>query len=317
MIQVEQLKKILESEELNIELSGLNAQDQREALASLLNFLIFTEEYDCMYSYLNHKKEYLPIQYLSEKYKLEKKQVHALLYHKFFKDGYLYHVTNSCYLESILEKGLEPITVRYKRNPYLECRDFNSRWNVILKKNQQEPRDVISIPFYSSIYKERFDSVYLGTNLAYSLSCYGQSGGEWMHLFITEWMEQLSSLQENTFTKAELKEWLCTTIKNKYSVSDIDMDFLLGFYDKYYSEKSKEKAFILVPNNNRKINDQNESYAFTYNKLKEEQENFPINYELCTDVEHHGTISPQGLIGVTIDEKAKMKVYTKKRQVDK
>ncbi len=313
MLQIDQLKKILESEELNVELSSLQGQERREELASLLNFLIFTEEYDCTYSYLNHRKEYLPIRHLSEKYKIENKKVNTLLYHKFFKDGYLYHVTSSQHLKSILEHGIEPIAVRYKKNPYLECRDFNSRWNVILKKNQQEPRDVISIPFYSSIYKERFDSVYLGTNLAYSLSCYGQNGGEWMHLFITEWMEQLNGFQQNTFTKAELREWLCTTIKNKYSVSDIDMDFLLGFYDKYYSEKSKEKAFILVPNENTKIDDRNENYVFTYNKLKKEKETFPINYELCTDIEHYGSISPQGLIGVVIDEKAKMKVYTKKR----
>ncbi len=317
-------KQILESDIVAKKINEVEKENRPTVIASLLNYLSLVKDYENIQCYINdflvddHKEVHLlPIDFLEEKKGLSPNEIDNLLYTTLMNDGYLYHVTKSENLDSILEQGLVSLNKRFNENVYEECIKVNETFKTILKKNNKILMDLINIPGHRDLYKTRFKSVYLGTNLAAILNTYGSN----MELFLT-FLYRLGNLcclnQEDWhLSREKIREKLIKGMQ-RYQYDQKELDIILSFYDKHYEQirldnKLDEKAIIIVPNKN--IQDKSRhSMLCSYNNLKKDKINFRYNYQYCNDIEYPYDIKPDDLIAITIEKDNSLKVHKKSKQ---
>ncbi len=256
--------------------------------------------------------------YLTAEEGLTQTEANDLLFTNFIKNGYLYRVTQTENLDSILEKGLVSLNKRFNENLYEECIKVNKCFNTLLKRNHRIQTDLIKIPQYRNLYKVRFEATYLSTNLESALNLYGSSM-ELFFDFLDRWCFQIGVIKsDRSLPKEELRQRIIEGMRC-YQYYDQELELLLNFYDKHYEQtkpdnKLDEKAIIIVPNKNIKDR-RTDSYSFGYNKLINDKVNFRYNYSRCVDIECLSTFAPEDLIAITINSldknKVKLKVHKK------
>ncbi len=70
---------------------------------------------------------------MTEEKGLTQTEADDLMFTNFIENGYLYHVTQTENLDSILEKGLVSLNKRFNENLYEECIKVNKCFNTLLK----------------------------------------------------------------------------------------------------------------------------------------------------------------------------------------
>lgn len=316
--ELEQFREVIESDLVTERLNEVGRENRREFIASLINFLVLTKDYkniECyIYDFLLYEITTLPTDYLIEEKGLTQKEADALMYNNFMNDGYLYHVTKLDHLDSILEHGLVSLNKRFNEDLYDECIKVNTCFSNLLKRNNRIQTNLIKIPMHKNLYKTRFESIYLSTNLAAILSLYGSS--ELFFDFLDRWRSRLNIQMESMdLPKEELRQQLIEGMK-MYQYDAWELDTLLQFYDKHYEQAStkdklEEKAIIMVSNEN--IQDNAKYTSCNYNELIQNKEYFRSHYQYCNDIEHPWDIEPKNLMAITIDSMDKNKVKLKVR----
>lgn len=321
--ELEQFKQIVESDLISHKLNEVEKEDKSIVIAALFDYLLLTKDYENIELYLNTieisspriNKLLLPREFLVKKNKMSDKEANAYMYNHFIHDGYLYHVTKSNHLDSILENGLVSLNKRFNEKLYEECIKVNKTFNTILKRTDGYAYDLIKIPNYEKLYQERFNSVYLSTNLSHALTVYG-GPTEILDCFLNRLFHcLLIGRCCMDLPKEELKDKIITGMK-RFKYQEQELQTLIDFYDKLYepmedNEKLENKSILLVANNN--ITDNTENYLFDheYNKLIQYPEKFSFYYKHCIDIECTHDIKPKDLIAITIEENNSLKVHKK------
>lgn len=318
--ELEQFKQVVESDLVTERLNEVGKENRREFIAALIHFLVLTKDYkntECyIYDFLFYENSTLPVGYLTEEKGLTQKEAEAFMYDNFINDGYLYHVTKSDHLDSILEKGLVSLNKRFNEDLYDECIKVNTCFNNLLKRNNRIQTNLIKIPMHKDLYKTRFESIYLSANLDAILVLYGSSS-ELFYDFLDRWISRLSVKKESMdLPKEELRQQMIEGMQ-MYQYDDWELDTLLHFYDKHYeqirtTDKLEEKAIIMVSNEN--IQDNAKHTLCNYNELIQNKEYFSSHFNSCYDIECPCDIKPENLIAITMDSvdksKVKLKVHT-------
>lgn len=311
----EMLNKLSENTE-----SVISEIKKKEFITALLNYLILTKDYKNADYYLNDfiinsfdKIDFLPITYLREEKKLNAFEIDQFLFKNFIKSGYLYHVTKREYLDSILDKGLLSLNTRFNKKIYADCIDMNRCWKVIAFRNKLDTRDLILIPDMDRLYPERFDSVYLTTNLYVSLEESYTVGNEFFRNFMNSLTLRLS-IGRDYRTKEELENFLLFKL-DTLDIQDHEKKIVLNFCSKYY-EREKVASYIqdsiIIMTPNQEIFDFNKlKHSYNYDRLVASAIDFTLNFQNCVDIECNHDIKPEGLIAITVEEDNSLKVHKK------
>lgn len=313
--EFKQFKEILESEFVYDVLRKATGLEKNAVLARIINFLNFTKEYNCdsLRKWLEESLGVLPIAYIQEKKNLTSQEINCFLFESFKKTGYFYHVTNPKYLTSILEKGLLSLNTRFQRDVYRDCKNLNVCWDQITKENQlSERKDLAIIPFYNILYPERFNSVYLSSNLYAALRIYAMG-----HELFTSIMDNLSSQlliqKDSVSTKYEFLQQLSIRMNDKsFHIKSEQKQFLFDFCNCYYKDISfvndfSEQAIVMVPMQ-RII----PILSLSNRTLFKSKRDFSVEWSSYTDVECD-PISKEGLIGIVKNKDDSIKVYRKSK----
>lgn len=320
--ELKKFKQIVESDLVTEKINEVEKHERASVIASLLNYLMFTKDYENIEYYLssflfNDYNEVcvLPTNFLNRKQNLTELQAAELMYNSFMKEGYLYHVTKTSNLDSILENGIVTLNKRFNENLYEECIKINKSFNRLLERNNKIQMDLIKIPLHKNLYENRFNSIYLSTNLQSALNIYG-TGMEIFLDFVNRWRARVGVCSRDiNLPKEELRQRLIEGMKHyQYEVQELEL--LLNFYDKHYEpikpeNKFDEKAIIMIPNKNIEETTTSASCGRRYDNLVRDKENFMDNYLSCVDLECSCEIASDDLIGITIGEDNSLKVHKK------
>lgn len=311
-LEFKRFKEIMESNLVRKKLLTYEESYKNQLLASLINFLLLTKDYDCAEEYLQKINTFtevplLPTWFLTEIKKLNNKEANDLMYHFFMNDGYLYHVTKKSHLDDVFQHGLVSLNKKFNENMYKQCLRINRSFRDI---------HLIDIPGYNQLYKKRFHSIYLSTNLAHALSVYGCSS-EIFTLFLDNLLYILNIDESYKYlSKLELRNKIVSQL-TQLSTEEKVLSNLINFYDQFYEPIDKNRIYnkmiVMVPRNHIRDTTCNDMISHTYNRLKKDKINFVYHYRNCCDIQSPYSIAPKTLIGITIDENSCLKVHTKKK----
>lgn len=320
--EFEQFKEVIESNFVRNKLYAVDQLEKHDFLAALLNYLVLTKDYNGLEKYLQNgiidafgKISFLPTNFLMEVKGLNNQEANDFMYTNFMQDGYLYHVTKTSYLDSIFQQGLVSLNKKFNEDMYKKCLRVNRSFRSFIKRNNIKSRDdLIDIPDYDRLYKGRFKSIYLSTNLAHSLDLYGNAS-EIFDRFLDKILSVIKLEEKSKYlSKTQLRDKIINQMHH-LSYQDNELQTLLDFYDQCYEfvDQSimKNKTIIMVPNDNIQDTTKNRMIYHTYNRLIKDKVNFVYHYQKCYDIECPHDIAPENLIAITIEEDHSLKVHRK------
>lgn len=280
----EKLKQCLENEKFTKTLSSngeVNSDSRRLFLVKSLYFLISTKDFENFDNFFNfYQRDIFPYEYLKETRNLSDEKVQSIIYDNFIKDGFLFHVTPSTNVDEILDNGLRTLNDKYKCDLYRKSLALNETYSKIRARNSMlnqlfKMPSLINIPGLKEYHEDRFNTVYLSSNLDYILKTYGEFG-ELFSLFIRDLLWTFNNFDDvDTLTKVELKNKVIQIIKNSNAqIYDEEISQILDYIETIYEDKKNEcstKTILLVPTNTITSN-------FTYfdTLYKENSLNLPI-----------------------------------------
>lgn len=302
-----QFKLILESEEIEQKYNSYSYNRGKVIfLSALINFLLITKEYNQIEKFLDEwdiklptKDDILPFTYLQNSKMLSKRETEKMISIQIKKNCYFYHITKPENIKSILNQGILTLNNILGNNIYKDSMLVNKTWENIYKKNvgKLSNKELIRIPFHNNLYKSRYHSVYLTTDLYEGFKWYGQ-GSEMFLRFVRNLCRNLDIEKQNIFyEKEDLRFIIEEQMRTLINITEEEKNEILNFFDQYYEkilneEEQKEKSFVLVPYVNP-----------TNNTVKKSVKLYGANQFLrMNDIEIYGNISNQGLIALTIRE---------------
>ncbi len=283
------LKQCLESElfrEILLSKGDISCEGRRHFLVKCLYFLISTRDFENFNKFLNrYYRDMFPYEYLKEKENLSDEKVKELVYNNFIKNGFLFHVTPSSNVDEILNNGLQTLNDKYKCNLYKKSLELNDMYSQIRARNRNldelfKMPNLINIPGLEEYHKDRFNTVYLSSNLEYILKTYGESG-ELFNFFIRDLLWVFNRFDDvDVLTKEELKGKIIKIIKDSNAkIYDGEINQILDYIETIYENKKSEistKSILLVPTN--KINSN-----FTYFDSLYRNNSLNLNVETILD----------------------------------
>ncbi len=303
--EFKQLKTILEAEDFY-----QKTHHVERLLSSWLQFITLTKDFK-KFENFKEKNTYL-WPFLLKNYSCEESKLNCKLYNQFIQDGYLFHITQEANKKIILENGILTLHSRFGKEMYRDCCELNHYWRNMAKKISNVPNRLILIPNKDRIYKKRFESVYLTTDIKDGLLWYG-NGMEVFHLFIDSLIENIGLPCENKYEERNtLRNKIVMKLNTFDKITEKEKQIILNFYDKYYEKMSKgiweNKTIIMVPQ--KQIIKQN-AFSYDYQQLMKNPLEFYQYYLRCNDIEYKENISNEGLIAITLNETKDAKVKIK------
>jgi len=285
----------------------INNSIRNNFIIKSLNYLISTRDFEGFNYYINHcSNDYFPYRYLKQK-ELSEEEINKLLYDNYIKNGFLFHITPNYNVEEILEKGLQTLNDRCGFDVYQKSNELNKMYVIIKQRNKDilSLNNLISVPGYNKLEQERFNSVYLSSNLGYVLKTYGKFS-ELSNLYVSNLFYAFGR-QDNieNLEKKELRLKIIDLIKNSGAIIfEKEIDTILDFFDTTYKDKfyesNNEQAIILVPTNSINNNDKmfnalykDNSLGLTIDRIIEINDG---------EVEYKGSIPSENIVAITQKE---------------
>ena len=180
------------------------------------------------------------------------------IYNNFIKNGFLFHVTPSNNVNEILDKGLQTLNDKYKCDLYKKSLELNETYSQIRTRNKNlsnlfKMPYLVNIPGLEEYHEDRFNTVYLSSNLDYILKTYGESG-ELFNFFIRDLQWVFNNYDDvDKLTKNELKNKVIKLIKNSNAIIyEKEINQILDYIETIYEKQKNEsitKSILLVPTN--------------------------------------------------------------------
>lgn len=250
-----QLEKALVSDTfLNLILNCSSPDEQKRIIIRSLNFLISTRDFDNFDYYLSNYYKTFPTSYLMKK-GISINEVKSLMYDNYIKNGFLFHVTPSYNVDQILNDGLQTLNDKTGIDLYQESLKINKIFEDIHKRNNGllGIKSLINIPGEVELNEERFNSIYLSSNLEYILNTYGKKG-EFAEYFVRNFFWGFGVEAEYHYmSKKEINYEILNALEDsRLKIKDEEIDALLGFFNIIYHERQKNEnlgqSIILIPN---------------------------------------------------------------------
>lgn len=271
------LKQCLESEiftEILLSKGDINGDSRRVFLVKCLYFLIATRDFENFDKFLNrYYSNILPYEYLKEKQDLSYEEIENIIYNNFIRNGFLFHITPSSNVDAILSNGLQTLNDKYECNLYKKSIELNKTYSKIRTRNESQDElfkmpNLINIPGLEGCHEDRFNTVYLSSNLDYILKTYGESG-ELFNFFISDLLWCFNNSEDvNTLTKDELKNKVIKIIKDSNAqIYDNEIKQILDYIETIYENKKNEfstKSILLIPTNS--ITSNSDCFELLYKK---------------------------------------------------
>lgn len=319
----QRLKESIESDVFKEELISINAHSYKHArlfLEKALYFLISTRDFDNFEYFIKHRySEKLPYRYLEEVKGLTKEEIEKELYKNFVRDGFLFHITRKSNVSQILNTGLLTLNDKYKCDVYQNCLELELIYQCIKGRNKDNSNHVFTLPSLINVpggygfTKERFNTIYLSSNLGYILDTYGEAG-EFSSLLLddilcafTGYYEPLEDDKEKKINKI-----FDAISKNNIQITEEELFYILDFIKSYSEEKkesSTEKAILMIDNNSLK--NPSSDFDILYRKNSLNLTVVTIIQHNEGEIEHQGSIAPQDIIALIPEEDKTYKVKIK------
>ena len=317
------LKQCLESEtftKILLSKGDINSDSRRLFLVKCLYFLISTRDFVNFDKFINrYYKGIFPHEYLKEKENLSDKQTENIIYNNFIRNGFLFHITPSNNIEEILTKGLLTLNDKYKCDLYKKSLELNETYSQIRNRNKSlnelfKMPNLINIPGLEEYHEDRFNTVYLSSNLDYILKTYGNSG-ELFSFFVRDLLWVFNNFDDvDTLTNKELKNKIIKIIKDSNAqIYDKEINKILDYIDTIYEDKKSDvntKSILLVPSNQITSN-------FTYFEplYKNNSLNLPVETILEFsegEIGSSNSILPNNIIAIYTNEDKSLSLKMKK-----
>ena len=280
-------------------------------ISKIIDYLVLIKDYKNVDSYIKDVNTCTLLSFLQKRYSRE--EIDRITHSAFKKDGYVYHITHTSNLESILDKGILTLNDGYNSDVYQDCIKVNDCYRNMEKRNKIiSVDDLINIPFYDDLFEERFKSVYLSCNLYNSFRLnYGREGGELFRQFLKRLSTDLNDkfLYGENKDKQETRDRLISDINSsKLDFTQKEINLILTFFDKYFDIPKSgldDKTIIMVPISkvaDLNGNDSYINYHYNLHNLLSTDVNFYHNMENCKDITHTASIDPDGLIAVSYNK---------------
>lgn len=319
----EQLKQCLKNEmftERLLSKGDVNSDGRRLFLVKSLYFLISTRCFDDFRIFLNtYYYDMFPYEYLKEKENKQDEVVKSIIYNNFIRDGFLFHVTPSNNVDEILKNGLQTLNDKYKCDLYKKSLEMNEMYSKIRARNSKlthlfKMPTLINIPGLEEYHEDRFNTVYLSSNLDYILKTYGEAG-ELFNFFIRDLLWVFNNFDDvDTLTKDELKNKIVSIIKNSDAeIYDNEINQILDYFETIYEDKKAQmstKSILLVPTS--KI-----TSKFTYFESLYKENSLNLSVETILNY-HNGevgsseSIKPDNIIVINTNKDKSLSLKIKK-----
>lgn len=293
---------------ISIEPEIIPSYSKLTKLSRYLEFFSLADTYDDFKDFKDYFKWNLNIcSFLEEKHSISYEQANQKLYDNFIQSGYLFHVTQKKNVHLILQNGIVTLNEYFNNDLYRDCCELNRCWHHIAKKYHYDINTIINIPNKDRLYKGRFNSIYLTSDIVNGLEYYG-NGSELLDGFLSILLDNLSIPLSLRHNKEALRSYI---IDRMTSFNDREKQVILSFYDKYYvtigNNHLIDKSIIMVPK--KSVIDKN-IYKEEYKELLKDKNHFYDHFINCNDIEYHGNISNNDLIAITFEpfENSKIKV---------
>ena len=319
----QRLKESIESDDFKEELICINERSYKHArlfLEKALYFLISTHDFNNFEYFINHRSsEKLPYRYLEEVKGLTKEEIKKELYKNFIRDGFLFHITRKSNVSQILNTGLLTLNDKYKCDVYQSCLDLDLVYQRIKERNKDNSNHIFTLPSLINVpggygfTKERFNTIYLSSDLGYILDTYGEVG-EFSSLLVddifcafTGYYEPLEDDKEKKISKI-----FDAILKNDIQITEEELFYILDFIKRFSEEKkesSTEKSILMIDNNSLK----NPSPVF---EMLYRKNNLNLTVETIIqhnegEIEHQGSIESQDIIALIPEDDNTYKVRIK------
>ena len=309
------LDQVLTSDYFINTMANCHISDQRKRLLiRSLNYLISTRDIENFEYYITHYHKLFPNDYLIKK-GMNKTEAEGMIYDNYIKNGFLFHVTPSYNNSQIMQEGILSLNDRCSTDMYQKSLDLNRIYESIRKRNSGKISlsSLITIPGEVDLREERFNSVYLSSNLEYILNTYGFRG-EVSDYFVRNLFWAFNcDVKHQDMSKSEIREKIISILENgKLKIKDEEIDEILGFYNLIYRERSKEEnngqSVVLVPIN-KIASSPKFDFIYRNNKL-----GFPVQTIIEFDngeVISEGSIEPKDIAIISPDNNKRLRLIKK------
>ncbi len=319
----QRLKESIESDyfkEAIVDRSIHSKKYGRKFLERCLYFLISTRDFDNFEYFINHMyNEKFPHYYLREVKGLTKEESEKEIYNNFIRNGFLFHITRKSNVGQILDTGLLTLNDKYKCDVYKKCLELDRIYQIIKEKNKDNPNHIFNLPSLINVpggvgfTKQRFNTIYLSSELGYILDTYGDIG-EFSSLLLDDIFSVFTGYYEPAEDDKDKKiETILQSVpKNNIDITENELFFILDFIKKF-SERKKEdefdKAILMVLNSS--LTNPSETFRMLYRENK-----LNLNTETIVEfnegeIEHQGSIPSQEIIAIIPDSDNTYKVKIK------
>ena len=295
----------------------LSFQDSNQCkrfLIRSLNYIISTRNIDDFECYITRYHKLFPNDYLMKK-GMTKSETEELIYDNYIKNGFLFHISPSYNTNQIMQDGILSLNDRCDIDMYQKSLDINKIYESIRKRNPGiiSLSSLINIPGEVELSEERFDSVYLSSNLEYILNTYGYRG-EFSDYFVRNLFWAFNcDVKHQDMSKSEIYGEIISILENeKFKIKDEEIDEILGFYNLIYREHPKEEnngqSIVLVPINRI---ESSPKFDFIYRNKKL---GFPVQTIIEFDngeVINKGSIVPEDIAIISPDNNKRLRLIKK------
>lgn len=306
------MKCALESEMFREELYSRNSEEARRFfLVKYLYFLIGTKDFDNFTKYLSrYYKDVYPFEYLGVNTSMNDYEIEETVYRNMLIDGFLFHVTPQSNVNNILQNGLLTLNDKYGCDMFLKSDEVNETYVSVKERNQGldilKMRQIVSIPGITGYEHDRFNNVFLSSNLEYALKTYGENG-ELSSMFLRDILWAFGIKKDVYGIKLEeIKSLVIKSVKdNGVHIYEPELERIFSFLDLIYEEKvttdDSRKAIVMVPtkdivNSTRHFNEffRGDDYmAWPLSMIHEFHSG---------EVQNEGSISPDNLMVLDLNE---------------
>ena len=295
-------------------LSFHDSNQCKRFLIRSLNYIISTRNIDDFEYYITRYHKLFPNDYLMKK-GMTKSETEELIYDNYIKNGFLFHISPSYNTNQIMQDGILSLNDRCDIDMYQKSLDINKIYESIRKRNPGiiSLSSLINIPGEVELSEERFDSVYLSSNLEYILNTYGYRG-EFSDYFVRNLFWAFNcDVKHQDMSKSEIYGEIISILENeKFKIKDEEIDEILGFYNLIYREHPKEEnngqSIVLVPINRI---ESSPKFNFIYRNKKL---GFPVQTIIEFDngeVINKGSIVPEDIAIISPDNNKRLRLIKK------
>ena len=233
------MKKVLESEKYTSELLSVSkhsADARRNFIVKSLFFLIGTRDFEGFEYFFNrYYKDIYPFEYLKERTSKSEEEIDDIVYGNMLNNGFLFHITPQTNVDNVLSRGLLNLNDKYGCNLYDRCNRINEVYSLVKDRNEGKEvlrmPSIITIPGFGGFERDRFNNVFLSSNLDYVLKTYGENG-ELSKMFIRDILWAFGARCDiSNLSLDNIKEKVMKSIQdNDISITDKELEELCLYY---------------------------------------------------------------------------------------